>query len=513
MTQETNDKPGRADKKFLIFEKEALERLQARRDLTRPMPIISLPLRLVAISGIASVFAGVAWSIFAQIPLEVTGLAVFTPEEMIRSATARIDGILRIQVAGAGNPRLTKTESNNNEIVTNFWLNESRSLKNEIDINQLSKVVAAALATNTGEYYSTVEAQQGVEEIDNLKQEKSVNNANFFYPHGTVIAKISNVHEREVLNVALRELVPINQIKRNLSATSKDTSKKFELLSIERQNQLFNNKENVKYTEELYKRMVGLYTKGYISGQTLLDKRRSLAAANSELINIKEQRLNAQISKTNELAQAVQRKYEEKEALSKLELAIIKYLDSSYLIAPSGGIHIISMNFQNGANIKNGEEIFYYTANDPKLPIDVPIFLDGKSIQQVSEGMKVLLTPQGISRAEYGGIEGKVVQVYKFPLSKDALKGILGSDALQNTILKQYNSPHVIKVSLQIQNEAYCGQIQSYRCYRWNTKKLPPQPVKLGSFADAQITTLYKRPIEFVLPALRKALGLVTENK
>jgi hypothetical protein len=35
----------------------------------------------------------------------------------------------------------------------------------------------------------------------------------------------------------------------------------------------------------------------------------------------------------------------------------------------------------------------------------------------------------------------------------------------------------------------------------------------MGSQADVQLTTIYRRPIEFVMPALREVLGLVVENR
>jgi hypothetical protein len=37
--------------------------------------------------------------------------------------------------------------------------------------------------------------------------------------------------------------------------------------------------------------------------------------------------------------------------------------------------------------------------------------------------------------------------------------------------------------------------------------------VRLATLADVQITTTYRRPIEFVVPTLSKALGLVVDNK
>ena len=68
-------------------------------------------------------------------------------------------------------------------------------------------------------------------------------------------------------------------------------------------------------------------------------------------------------------------------------------------------------------------------------------------------------------------------------------------------------------VKLQVAEPDSCRQLLSRRCYAWSTNRVPPFPVRMGTQADVQITTIYRRPIEFVMPALRQALGLVVENR
>lgn len=70
-----------------------------------------------------------------------------------------------------------------------------------------------------------------------------------------------------------------------------------------------------------------------------------------------------------------------------------------------------------------------------------------------------------------------------------------------------------MKVRLKQANPRFCQQLVSIRCYAWSTSRVPPFPVRMGTQADVQITTIYGRPIDFVMPALRQALGLVVENR
>jgi hypothetical protein len=127
--------------------------------------------------------------------------------------------------------------------------------------------------------------------------------------------------------------------------------------------------------------------------------------------------------------------------------------------------------------------------------------------------MKVLVTPKGISRAQYGGIPGRVIEVNKLPLQGDGLLGAVGSRALVNPIQQITLTPYLARVQLEQTTPDRCRSGSSYDCYRWSSGRLPPHPVRLATLADVQITTTYRRPVEFVMPALRRALGLVVDNK
>jgi hypothetical protein len=127
--------------------------------------------------------------------------------------------------------------------------------------------------------------------------------------------------------------------------------------------------------------------------------------------------------------------------------------------------------------------------------------------------MGVLVTPKGISRAEFGGIRGKVVEVVKLPLIAEGIVGEVGSRSLSNVIQQSLPVAYLARIKLEQGNPEYCRQAMSRRCYRWSSGRMPPHPVRLATLADVQITTRYQRPIEFVMPALKKVLGLVVDNQ
>jgi hypothetical protein len=90
---------------------------------------------------------------------------------------------------------------------------------------------------------------------------------------------------------------------------------------------------------------------------------------------------------------------------------------------------------------------------------------------------------------------------------------VVGSRSLSQLIQANLPAPYMVRVKLEQAQPAYCAQVLSRRCYRWSSGRLPPHPVRLASMADVQITSAHQRPVEFVLPALRRALGLVVEPR
>jgi hypothetical protein len=162
--------------------------------------------------------------------------------------------------------------------------------------------------------------------------------------------------------------------------------------------------------------------------------------------------------------------------------------------------------------VRAGDELFTFSVERPILPKVVPVFVDAATSQQLNEGMQVLLTPKGISRAQYGGIPGVVDEVGKLPLPAEGIAAFAGGRTLAGSIQQSLPSTYLVRVKLQQAEPAYCQQMLSLRCYKWSSNRRPPFPVRLGTLADVQITVQYRRPIEFVMPALRQALGLVVEN-
>jgi hypothetical protein len=256
-----------------------------------------------------------------------------------------------------------------------------------------------------------------------------------------------------------------------------------------------------------------LVAQGALSEIAMLDEKTRLNALRAQLLTSHREEMSTRLLGEDQLNASEKAALASNSIRNSLEDALIAYLSDTRLFIPEPGAYILAVNFENGSRVNKGDEVVSYTTEPPRLPRVVPLFLTAASAQQVDEGMKVLITPRGISRAQYGGIPGVVTNVVQLPLPPDGVLGAVGSRSLATRIQSTIPSPYLVRVRLEQAQPHYCRQALSRRCYRWSSGRLPPHPVRLATLADAQITTLHRRPVEFVLPALRRGLGLVVDNR
>ncbi len=498
----------RAADRFAIFEQVALERLQAGSDATKPASFLPLPVRMTAIAAAAIAGVGVLWSILARVPVQVNGTAAIVPPSGMASLTAGANGLVYFQVSGLAPDRLSADQRRRNDLLREFWVNNARALTRAVNsAGALDQLATAALAPVGEQQLVLPQALTGKEAFDENTGALTVS-----YPQGTVVARIENTTNHQELNSTLLSTLPATDLQRQQQQDRLQRAGQLGQLSQKQSNQRQVIAAELKERRDLYQRYLKLWKQGYLPVTTLLQEQSTINNLEAQLLGTDSSKINTGINRSDQIDQSKQVAINNLDSRSKLESALVLFLTRSAVFAPPTGFYILASNFNSGSTVREGDELVSYSIQPPALPREVPVFLDAVAAQQVSDGMSVLLTPKGISRAQYGGIPGTVVQVTKLPLQADGLLGVVGSRGLVNTIQQQQPAPYLVRVQLEQADATYCRQALSRRCYRWSSGRLPPHPVRLATLADVQITTTYRRPIEFVMPALRRALGLVVDN-
>lgn len=497
---------GKAAERFAIFEKAALERLQAGSDSTKPATFLPLPVRLTAGAAATIAGIGVLWSVLAKVPVQVNGTAAIVPEGGLGSLVAGTAGQLQLQVSGLGPNSLAAEQQERNQQLQTFWIEDYSP--NTLSLTSLKDLVNGSLKPRNGSVLRMPEDLSGVEGYDRPGQRLLVT-----YPANTLLAWVTDEVANQELNGSFRAAIPSINLQKDQENTRQKRAKDYADLSNLQRQQLNTITNELQERREMYARYQKLWKKGYLATTVLLDEQSRINSLESQLAGMKSTILNSTISSKDQVLGANEANATRKETLNKLENLLITYLTRTAIFSPDGGFYMLSRNFKSYDIVQKGDEIFTYTTTPPALPRIVPVFLDSTSAQQVTDGMKVLITPKGISRAEFGGIPGAVTAVKKLPLPQDALIGIVGSRALANIVQQMLPSPYLVKVQLEQAEPEFCQQALSRRCYRWSSGRQPPHPVRLATLADVQITTYQRRPIEFVMPALKRGLGLVVDNQ
>lgn len=498
--------------RYQIFEQVALERLRSGSDATRPVGFLPLPVRITALSAASITALGVLWSIFARVPVQVNGLAVFVPEVPVSSAVARVNGILYYQVSGLGSDRFNAAWRQGNQRLADFWAGHAIQGSSTMAPDILNSIVATAMEPSRGQPLIMPESSDAVQSYDDLDEAKKTYRR-IHYPANTLIAEVDSISARAQLEAAQSTIIPKVALDRQVQQDQRQRVNAFERSNAMLRQQIQRQRQELAQAKALYFRLQKLWQKGYLSTSALLQEQSKLNAMEAQLLQLDRERTGLKHSAVDAIQLSSQAGLTANQGSDQLQTALVAYLGSVYTIAPSSGMYLFTQEIRNGAQVEIGDEMFTFTAEPPTLPKVIPVFVDAVTVQQIEEGMDVLVTPKGVSRAQYGGIRGRVTEVGRLSLASSGLQAYAGGRAQAAAIQGTVGTAYLVRVELQQAEPPYCQQLLSKRCYRWSTSRRPPFPVRLGTQADVQINTIYRRPIEFVMPALRQALGIVVDNR
>lgn len=511
----SQERPSQSDQqtgadRHQIFEQIALERLRSGSDTSKPVQFLPLPVRLTTTVAFSVTALGVLWACFARVPVQVNGIGAFAPDVQVSSAIALVDGVLAYQVSGVGPNKLSTAQQKRNDMLAQYW---GESWSNVIpDFARLNKLALAALAPIEGQSLVMPESLEEREKIDDLTQ-SAANYKRLFFKNNTMIARIDNALAMQELDSVRSTVQPKLQNDQSIASDRIERAAHYRSIGSLLDRQGTQQRKELQERQALFDRLRSLWSQGYVSTTALLQEQSVINGLKNQVLQNDRERVNTEFSGTDQQQQAKQTNVDSLQTRNQLQAALVSYIEKVYITAPQSGMHIISRSIRNGMAAKAGDEVFTYSADKPTLPQIMPVFVDAANSQQLTEGMSVIVTPKGISRAEYGGIIGVIEEVGKLPLPPEGVAAFAGGRTLSSAIQQVVSTPYLVRVKLQLAEPAYCQQMLSLRCYQWSTRRRPPFPVRLGTLADIQINTSYKRPIEFVMPALRQAIGLVEENR
>jgi HlyD family secretion protein len=179
-------------------------------------------------------------------------------------------------------------------------------------------------------------------------------------------------------------------------------------------------------------------------------------------------------------------------ALSEIE---VETAMSARITAPVPG-RVVEIRANLGAVVSVGQPVVSIEAGRPGL--ELLAFVPSRSAREVQRGMIVRISPAGTRKEEQGELLGTVIDISAFPMSAQGLRALLQNETMADTLGRQ-GSPYVARIRL---TELTAGG------YAWTTARGEEVALSSGALAGLEVVSSLHRPIDLVVPAVRKFLGL-----
>jgi len=427
-----------------LFDPRALANRRPSRLNSKPVRLLSPPLRAVLLLALVLSGLGFAWAFLARIPLLSNGIGIVLPASSLGRVLSRSSG----RIVYYFNGRTVQPPAWGPAM----WAFSRHP--EDASIPQLLKLADVMVHP----------PQQTM-----LLQEVMAHPHQI--PFGTLLAQVDSPQEIERLSVAYSNVR--SQIITTSQAIVQIQAKNALLLAeIQQRQQFLNGMRLVAERGAVSREML-------LSAQATLDSVRGSYLANLQAIGSNRQQLADQVAAL-------------RSALSSLS-------DRTLVFSP-GDIYIQLVPLSQYTQVTPGSDLLVFSNQPLELPDKVPVFLRAIDAARVFPGMAVIATPRGVDRSQYGGIRGTVIEVDRLPASRSQIVEQIGVGGISDQIQNSLEGP--TEAILQL------AKSPGTQGYRWSGPVAPPLPVKVGDRLDVLITTGTIHPIEMVLPFLRRALGI-----
>jgi HlyD family secretion protein len=247
-----------------------------------------------------------------------------------------------------------------------------------------------------------------------------------------------------------------------------------------------------------------LVARGLVLKQTLLESQEKkhqaleqVSKGKSQLAQIAVKELELRTLQQQQLAES-QAKIAE--AQRTVEQTSREFEIKSQIASPYTG-RILEILAEQGMVVAAGEPILRLDlAGRTVRGLEAIIFVPSSQGKQVQVGMPVLISPATIKKEEYGRMLARVTSVSDFPATIKGMQRVLKNEKLVQT-LAGTDAPYEIHADLVV-DPTTTSQ------YRWSSSKGPPERIRSGTLATADVAVLYRRPIQLLIPTIRSKSGL-----
>jgi HlyD family secretion protein len=244
-----------------------------------------------------------------------------------------------------------------------------------------------------------------------------------------------------------------------------------------------------------------LLTKGYTTRKNVEDRRLELTEAQqrkqdtqNEILKLRAQKTDLETQRERELQQS---QFSVNDARRQMDELAGQLGRNSEVISPIDG-HVIEVKVSAGSVLSVGTPVI--EIEDESVKLEAMVYVPADQGKDIKPGMQVHLAPSTVKREEFGTMTGTVVNVSDFPMTPQGMSAVLHNDSLVK-LFSHDGAPYAVTVTLERDPNTASG-------YHWAVGKGPDIRLTSGTLAQAEITTRNRRPLDLVVPVLKKLTGL-----
>ncbi len=425
--------------------------------------LISAPLRLAIAIALLITGGGVAWTCLARIPVYVNGTAYMIRLGDIGGLAALTDGQIHYQFSAS-------------QLIRRPLFERLYALI------QTPKALSGEQATTLSR--ELLNTRPAGPRLDVSRTYPGL------VPQGQLLAWIDSPLDRNNLESSLQSY---DQANRDLSSQQAELTKLSKKINLKLQLLKQQLKSETDYLNDIN----SLFKIHYAS-------RANVLAQKSKVDDIKTNIISEQEELTANAQKAIEAQTTLQQALVNLQTQLNDYVARNFIFATSP-LYIVDITTPQFGLARRLDNVLHISNQKLNyLPAHVPGFLSQSDANQVSRGMKVMLTPVGMDRAQFGGIVGTVRHVSTLPSNLDQIAERSGSLAIAQEVTSMIPDP--VRVDLSLERNPRDRE-PNHGGFRWSSPGSPPFAIGVGGQLSLQVTTQRIRPISLLIPFVLKVSG------
>lgn len=260
----------------------------------------------------------------------------------------------------------------------------------------------------------------------------------------------------------------------------------------------------IRWLEEKVESRRELLDQGLVTEQTLIQTKQKLRRVKQDTarLHTRSQQVKAErlALKTETRKAVTTQTYKIKEQKRRIENLKKKIKRRSRIVSPSKG-RVLAVKVEQGDVVRKGKGVVTFNPLGRDVGgLQSVLYLTAQGAKKVETGMRVQVAPATVLPEEHGRVVGTVTYVSEFPATKEGIAKTIENEQLARSLMSG-GAPYEVRAQLTLDPSTPSN-------YKWTSSEGPDRRLRSGTLCKGAINLADRRPVELILPGLRKATGL-----